>query len=116
MEREGWVLDSPKDLRELCSLEYSTSMLLSYLEVKQKIIVLGLGQTRRLPLLEGSHVSGQARGAWGTGPSDVSSASTLTLWLGWDFEKVTKHFESKFLHLKREVIMVYTYRVVGIVT
>lgn len=52
MEREGRVLDSPKNLRELYSLEYSTSMLLSYPEVKQKIIVLGLGQTKRLPLLK----------------------------------------------------------------
>lgn len=114
MEREDRVLDSPKDLRELYSLEYSNSMLLSYPEVKQKIIVLGLGQTRRLPLLEGGHVPGQARGTWGTGPPDVTS--TLTLWFGWDFEQVTKHFESNFLHLKREVIMVYTYRVVGTVT
>lgn len=110
------VLDSSKNHRELNSLEYSFSMLFSYRQVKQEIIMSGLGQIRSLHLPEGGCVPGRGLGAWGTGLNDVSSGSILTLLLGCDFEQVTKHFESKFLHLKREVIMVYSYRVVGIVT
>ena len=113
---EDRVLDSSKNHKELNSLEYSFSMLFSYREVKQEIIMSGLGQTRSLHLLEGGCVPGRGLGAWGIGPHDLSSDSILILLLRCDFEQITKHFESKFLHLKREVIMVYSYRVVGIVT